>query len=282
MTEQERTRRLEAQSASYFDRPGFSMPVFIDAGHIALLDDRNGVPQISVLNLDDGSITPLTAFDERIQTLLASTTTGQVIFGMDDSGNELQQIWSLTIGEVPRRLTSDSAAIHEPGTLSNDGRFVIFRSNARSDSTFDVERIDLESGDRTMLIRDAGQPSAFDVSPNGEMLIVVSLNANLDADVLLLEFASGEVRNLTAHQGEAEIHGARFSADGASVWLSSNENREYNAVFELKLDTGVRTLVHESPWDVEALCPSPDGRWLAVSVNEDGASRLRLIETAEP
>ncbi len=282
MTDQERTQRLEAQSARFFDRAGFSMPVYVDAEHIAMLDDRNGVPQISLLDLADGSIDVLTSFDERIQTLLASTATGKIVFGMDDGGNERQQIWSLAIGEQPRRLTSDNTAIHEPGTLSKDGQFIVLRSNARTDSTFDVERIDLESGDRTILIRDAGQPSAFDLSLNGEKLIVVSLNANLDADILLLETSSGEVRNLTAHQGEAEIHGACFSADGTSIWLSSNENREFNAVFVLELETGVRTLVFESHWDVEALSPSPDGRWLAVSVNEDGASRLKLIETADP
>ncbi len=282
MTDLDRVQRLEAQSARYFDRPGFSMPVFLDSDRIALLDDRNGVPQVGVLQLSDGSVASVTSYDERVQTLLAAATTGQIVFGMDDGGNERQQIWRVGTSDDADRLTNDSSAIHEPGAVSSDGRYVFFRSNARSDSTFDVERIDLRTGEREVLIQDAGQPSALDADQDGGRLLVVSLNGNLDADVLLLDCATGEVRNLTRHQGEAEIHGAKFSADGRSVWIASNENREFAAIFKLDLETQVRTLVYEDGWDVEAIAPSPDGQWLALSVNVDGASQLKLLSTDNP
>lgn len=282
MTDLERVQRLEAQAARYFDRPGFSMPVFLDDDRMALLDDRNGVPQVAILHLAGGSITPVTTYDERVQTLLTSSATGQIVFGMDDGGNERQQIWTLGVGKDARRLTADGSAIHEPGAVSPNGRHVFFRSNARTDNTFDVERIDLQTGEREILIQNAGQPSAFDADADGGRTLIVSLNGNLDADVLLLDCATGEVRNLTRHQGEAEIHGAKFSTDGRSVWIASNENREFTAIFRLDLETGVRTLVYEDAWDVEAIAPSPDGRWLAVSVNEDGASRLALLNIDDP
>ncbi len=281
MSTSERLRNLEARAARYFDRSGYSMPVFLDSHRIVLLDDRNGVPQVAISNFLDGSVEPVTSFEERVQSLLASPASGLIMFGMDDGGNERQQLWSISGASDLRRLTNDNSAIHEPGTLSKDGRYVYFRSNARDEKTFDVERIDLVNGDREVLIDNAGQPSALDASPDNSHLLVVSLNGNLDADVLLLNCATKEVQNLTPHIGEAEIHGAKFSVDGSFIWLSTNENREFNALYKLDLSSGVQSLVFEDAWDVESFSPSPDGKWIAISINVEGASQLYLISTED-
>lgn len=282
MTDSERARQLEAQAARYFDRPGYSMPVFLDRDRIALLDDRSGVPQVAILHHESGSIATRTSFDERVLALLASPKTGTIVFGMDDGGNENQQLWAIRGDDEPVRLTSQGDARHELAAISHDGRFAYFRSNARDVGIYDVERLDLESGAREILIQNAGQPSELDPSPDGDHLLVVSLNGNLDGDLLSLDIKTGEVRNLTEHEGEAGIASAHYAADGHSIWLSTNENREFAALFQMEPDDEVRTLVLEETWDIESALPSPDGKWLAISVNDDGASRLSLVEIANP
>ncbi|HEU0164717.1 MAG TPA: hypothetical protein VFQ54_06690, partial [Thermomicrobiales bacterium] len=251
------TQRLEEQSARYFDRPGFSSPSFIDADHIALLDDRNGVPQISVLDLTDGSIEPATTFGERVLTLLASSASGIIVFGMDEGGNEYQQIWAIAPGGSPRRLTTSDTSRHEPVSLSRDGKYVYFRSNARSVGEFDIERIDLVSGERSILLENAGQPMDFVPSADGSKLYVESAIGNLAAILFELDTVDGTIRNLTPGPEGATIFSIAAAGDDA-LWVSTNLDRDFGALVKLGLTTLESELVLARYWDVEAVSPSPD------------------------
>ncbi|MBA2777022.1 MAG: hypothetical protein H0U31_09875, partial [Chloroflexia bacterium] len=129
---------LKQRAARYFDRPSFSMPAFIDNHTIAILDDRTGVPQLSLVDIAKDHVDSVTSFNERLQSLFACAS-GAVVFGMDTGGDERQQIWTIPqTGDKPRKLTDRLDAIHEPGVVSADGRFALVKSNARDESTFDV------------------------------------------------------------------------------------------------------------------------------------------------
>jgi len=282
MSDRNSTAPLEAQAARYFRRAGFSAPAFLDADRLAILDDRTGVPQVSVLSLADGEVTPVTTFGERVLTMLASSTTGQIVFGMDEGGNENQQLWRVQPGDDPHRLTPQSSARHEPDALSKDGRYVYFRSNARDIGAYDVERLDLTTGVREILLEAPGQPFGFEPSADGTRLLMTRLNGNLDGDLLELDFDSGVLRNLTPHEGEAEIFAAKYATSGDGIWVSTNEQRNVGALYRFSADATSRELIVDEPWDVEAASPSPDGVWLAISVNDDGASRLSLVKTDDP
>src|SRR5688500_17691273 len=105
---------LQRQAARYFDRPSFSMPTFVSATQVAILDDRTGVPQVSLLDRSSLAVTPVTSFQERVLSLLG-TPSGPMVFGMDAGGDERQQVWSLmAAADEPRRMTHRPDAIHEP------------------------------------------------------------------------------------------------------------------------------------------------------------------------
>ncbi len=78
---------FEAKAAEFFDRPALASPVFVGQDRLAVLDDRSGRPQISVVDLSDGRVREVTTFPERIQTLPGSPA-GVMVFGMDVGGNE--------------------------------------------------------------------------------------------------------------------------------------------------------------------------------------------------
>ena len=280
-TRSDLTRRAE----SFFDRPSFSAPAFLSADTLALLDDRSGTPQVSLLRLSTGEITPLTTYRERILSLKGSSASGRILFGMDVGGNERQQLWTIASpGQEPARLTHADAAIHEPGCLNDAGDYVLYRSNARDEATFDVLGVRLDGGAPEMWMEAGGQVMPADISADGTQALVVRLNGNLDGDVLLVT-REGEARNLTPHEGEQWVLGAAFTRDGSGVWLLSNLNRDFVALAHLDLATGHRTLRFEAEWDVEHFRASPDGRYLALSINEAGRSRpviLHLESDAAP
>jgi len=267
----------EQRAAMYFDRPSFSMPVFVDQSTVAILDDRSGVPQLSYLNANSGSVTPVTSFGERLQSLLAAKD-GTVVFGMDTGGDERQQVWTVDRHDPgPRQLTNRPDAMHEPGAIAADGSFILVKSNARDEATFDIVRLDRVTGDIECWLEAAGTAAPVAVSPSGTRALVIKANANLDADLLLIDRDSGDVHNLTAHEGEAWILGAAFSPDGEEAWFLSNEGREFVRLERIDLESGARGVVFESEWDVESFKLSPDGTRVALAVNENGWSRVSIL-----
>ena len=268
---------LKQGAVRFFERPSFSMPVFVDESTIAILDDRSGVPQLSLMEIVTGTVTSKTSYGERLMSLL-SGSSGVVVFGMDQGGDERQQVWATdTAGSQPRMVTSRPDAMHEPGALSADGRTVLVKSNARDQSTFDIIEFDLESGTTEIWLEAAGTATPVALSRDGKRALVIQGNTNLDADVLLIDRETKTPRNLTAHDGEAWILGASFSPDEGSVLYLTNEGSDFVRLESQDLETGERHTVRDAgDRDVESFEVSPDGRYVAVAVNEQGWSRIAL------
>lgn len=272
---------LTRRAASYFDRPSFSAPVFVSDHQIAFLDDRSGTKQASVVDLNTGKVEPITTYSERLLTLKASAATGRVVFGMDTGGNERQQIYTLaSISGTPVRLTGNNDAIHDPGSITRDGSYLLYRSNSRDESTFDILGIPTEGGEPEMWLQDGGQVTPVAVSSNGQRAIVARLNGNLDGDLLLVA-KDGEVRNLTQHVGEQWVGNASFTSDGEWMWFLSNLDEEFMSLRRMDLATGESTRVFAvNGWDVDNFSVSSDGQHIVVSVNENGASRVSILDAA--
>lgn len=279
MTKSYEIDALTRRAASYFDRPSFSAPSFVSDHQIAFLDDRSGTKQASIVDLHTGEITSLTTYSERLLTLKASPASGRVIFGIDAGGNERQQIYTFpSIHDAPVRLTHNNDAIHDPGSVTRDGSYLLYRSNARDESTFDVLGIPTAGGEPDMWLQDGGQVSPVAVSADGERAIIQRLNGNLDGDLLLVT-KGGDVRNLTEHNGEQWVGNASFTSDGESMWFLSNLDEEFMSLRRMDLSTGdVKRIFAVGDWDVDNFSVSSDSQHIAVSVNENGASRVSIID----
>ncbi len=272
----------------YLSVTSATSPVWLADGMLAYLSDVNGVPQVWMTNpLTPPSAAPqpdrqLTDFPDRIGALMVDPTGERLLFGMDAGGDERQQLWSCSLAETAQAVTTDPAVIHSIGAFSPDGRQFAFASNARAQHVFDVWTvglIDPAATPRPVLATDELlTPVAW--SPDGGALLVQRANTNLDHDLLLVSLDGNEVSPLTPHDGEASISQARFDPRGDAIYLLTNQDREFTALVRLDLATRQQTVLAAPEWDVEAFAISPDGDWLAYAVNEDGASRLTLRETA--
>lgn len=271
-------QRLETSARQFFDRSSFSSPVFLDRSTIAFLDDRSGVPQVSTVSVTDepGPIQSMTSFPERVLTLL-SNGAGSIVFGMDSGGNERQQLWRLDpSNSKPVRITGRADAIHEPGSMRHGTSYVLYRSNARDEATFDIHGTGTDDLNADVWMGSAGQAMPVAVSDDGQLALVIQTNTNLDADVLLLRRSGGEPVVLTAHQEEAWVLGAAFHSDMKRVFVLTNANVEFARLIAIDIESGERTVVVEDTWDLEHFGISPDGTRVAVGVNENGWSRVAI------
>ncbi|MCI0571102.1 MAG: alpha/beta fold hydrolase, partial [Myxococcaceae bacterium] len=121
-------------------------------------------------------------------------------------------------------------------------------------------------------------------SRDGKRLLLQQFRAVDDSDLHVVELATGERRQLTPKEGKGGVVQAQFTADGRGVYLVTDRYSDFAELYRLELAKAPyreapASLTRSVRWDVEAFDVSADGRRLAVSFNEDGVSRLRLVSS---
>jgi dipeptidyl aminopeptidase/acylaminoacyl peptidase len=272
---------IDRNAARFFSMASLGSPVWIDETTLAVLDDRSGVPQVSALDIATGTLTTRTSFPERILSLLGKPGADNLVFGMDVGGNERQQLWRLPAKSGdPVRLTKDDNAMHEPGAIATDGETVVYRSNERDQALFDIKATSIANYEPAIWMNADGMPFPISASSELGMVLVGRLNTNLDASLLLLNPRESEVTDLLPHEGEASLKEAIFDKAGKFVWVVSNIDREFHRILKVDLDTHELTEFFSSDWDVELLSISPDEHYAAIATNEDGISRISILDAA--
>ncbi|HEX5505060.1 MAG TPA: S9 family peptidase, partial [Thermomicrobiales bacterium] len=122
------------------------------------------------------------------------------------------------------------------------------------------------------------QPDSW--SPDGRAVLVVRADSNTNQDLFLCDARTGESRHLTPHEGEVKFEPGPWRPDGGGFYLLSDQGREFMGLARCDPRDGALQWVETPEWDVTGVAASPDGRYLAWVVNEDGYSRLYVRDGA--
>ncbi len=252
-----------------------TMPAWVDDHRIAYLDDRSGVTHLFTGDIETGERRQLTSGTERIQSLHSSVGSEHVLVGTDAGGNERQQLVLVDVAGSERRpLTHDPDRMHEPFLMGPAGQTALFRTNDGASGEFSLYRVDLNTGDATCLWDDAGQVRAHAMNDDGSVLASL-LTSNLDADLYLIE-PDGSRRAVLQVEDESWIVDAAFSNNGQRALVLTNAGRDYVALIAIDLGTGKTETLLALDADIEAMALTPSGDAIAISINRDGYSELRL------
>ena len=206
-----------------------------------------------------------------------SPTGGRIVTMADRHGTENHQIY-----EIPPDsgwlypLTNKPDVRHELAArpFSPDGRIIVYSSNERQRQDMDLIAHDLESGEtQAMLAGDANYFGAL-WSPDGRHLLAIKVNSNVDQDLYLIDYESGESRHLTPHEGMVRFRPVAWHPTDDGFYLLSNQGRDFVGLAFFDVDKDELAWEQTPRWDVTDADVSADGRYLAWVVNEDGYSRL--------
>ena len=132
------------------------------------------------------------------------------------------------------------------------------------------------------------------VSPDDRQAALLRYVSAGESEIWLLDLASGQRRRVlptnlptkspTNPPGAVPAPTAahfpgQFSADGSTLYLTSDRAGEFRELLALDLASGtLQRIGAPLPWDVEDSQRSADGSLLALKVNVDGNETLRLID----
>ncbi|MBV7507954.1 S9 family peptidase [Bacillus sp. sid0103] len=257
-------------------------PVYDPIGHkISFIADYTGLPQVWELNLGEGSDGwPVqTSFTkERITFISYLNGKSNLIIGMDDGGNENQQLYLLKEDGKIIELTNSPDHIHRYGGSSPDGKWIAWSSNRRNLAFFDIYIQNLESLDFRLLNAGDGIFSVVKWSPDGKSILVQKTNSPLDNDLGIIDLSTGAMNWLTEHTGEASFKDAHFNKNADHIYLLSNKGREFYGLALINLKTKHFEWLEQGKWDFEELAMNDDKNLLAYSINEGGISKGVLLD----
>lgn len=224
-----------------------------------------------------------TFYDEPVNgRFIPGAVDGALLFSVSRGGDENYQIYRLEAGRGQAQLLTDGSSRNLRGPILRDGSRMVVASNRRHSRDMDLYLASPRgAGAMELLLRVEGQEwRVHDWSRDGTRLLVdryVSIHETYPA---LLEVPSGRLEPIPIPGGGRCAFGNLvFSADSRSAYVSTNARGEFLELARMDLETyQTEWLTEDIPWDVSWIEVDPASGRLAFVTNENGASRLFLME----
>ncbi|ELY51395.1 S9 family peptidase [Natronorubrum bangense] len=256
-----------------------------DGERLSFLMDTTGTAQVWTLEAPRVWPEQRTFDDERVTFASWSPERPELIFGMDEGGNERAQLFRLDAETgVIKNLTAMPDAKHRWGGWSHDGERFAFASNRRDESVFDiyVQEREESGNEATLVCEGDGWLSLSGWGPDDSRLLVSQAYSNFDQDlyVLDLEADEPELEHLTPHEGDVRYGSASWAPDGEGVYLVTDEGDSDTLYLAyLDLESGeFDTVVEGDGWNVDGIALDEETGRFVYSRNVEGYTELTVGE----
>ncbi|KAA9398591.1 S9 family peptidase [Haloarcula sp. CBA1130] len=257
---------------------------FAPDGTLAFLMNTTGVAQAWSLSEPHDWPEQLTFYDDSVSFVDYSPERQELVFGMDEGGNERAQLYRLDADGHVHELTGMPDAKHRWGGWSPDGERFAFASNRRDEAVFDIYVQDRDAtGDDAELVWEGdGWLSVGGFSPDGERLLVSEAHSSFDQDIYVLDLGSGDLTHLTPHEGKVRYTSASWGPAGEAVYLVTDAESDTLELARLSLDGDLDIVRSDGQWNIDGVALDKDSGRLAYSRNVDGYNELTVGELTGP
>lgn len=245
------------------------------------------VSQLHRVDAPGGARHQLTFFDEPVRGVSRRPSGHDVVFSMDEGGSEFFQLFLLNPRSGEHRRLTDGSSRNGSAVWSRDGRRIAYQSTRRDGRSNDVWVMDVADPASAKLAHKAPDGTGWAPahwSREGDRLLILQYVSITDSRVYVLDVATGAIRQIAGDPERPASYAGitpRFSGDGRGVFVATDAQAEFHQLAYIDLASGkLEVITRDIPWDVEGFDLSEDGSRAAFVVNEDGISRLYLLDPA--
>jgi dipeptidyl aminopeptidase/acylaminoacyl peptidase len=275
---------LRDRLSQYLNVRAADLNALADNGRSMLVTTRfASTSQVHLVTTPLGVRRQLTFEDEPVRDAsFVPGSTDALLYVSDVGGDEQYQIFRHDLGTGKTELLTDGKSRHGTYVWSHDGKRVAYAGNARNGRDMDLYLGDGRSAaGETLLLERKGHWIPLDWSHDGSRLLVGEYISINDTRLYVVDVRTKEVVRVSPESPPAAYRSALFAKDGRRIFVTTDREGEFVALYELDLPRGRwRPLSRTIPWNVEQIALSPNGRRLAFSVNEEGYSVLYLLDVA--
>ena len=164
---------------------------------------------------------------------------------------------------------------------------VAYSSTRRNGADTDIyiESPNDTKSDRMLAEVKGGGWNVEDWSPDDKQLLVIEEISVNESYLWLFDTQNGERRELTPRPPEGAervaYSAARFAKDGKGIYVTTDRESEFARLAYIDPANGKHTYLNaDAKFDIDDWDLSPDGKFIAYTLNENGVSTLHMLDLA--
>jgi len=241
--------------------------------------------QIHRVDFQGSSRQQLTYYEEPMSEVWRQHGGSTLALTMDRGGSEFNQIFLFDPDTAITRMVSDGSSRNSRLVWDKKGKRLAYQSTRRNGRSNDIWVMDVANPESATAVLEAENDhwwGPVDFTFDGKSLLIQQMIGATDSRIYLLDLTSGEKRLLTGSEEFPSANRASTldSEDKGYYFISNARGLAAELAWQsLEPDALPEFITTSIPWDVMEFALSDDGRRGAFTTNEDGISRLYLLNT---
>jgi len=271
---------LQAAIAPYYNARSAVFEDWLPDGSMLIATRFADTTQIHRVARPGGDRTQLTFFSEPVNLAQVRPGTTTYLYPRDVGGAEYYQAYLRGLDGAEVQLTAPNTR-NQAFVFSKDGKAVAWSQVTPGDPNYDILLADpANPAGRRVLHEGTGSMSPLDISDDGKTVLVTRFNSASFVELFTLDVAGGKLTPIGPKR-RIGYQGGSFVDGGAGVLTLSDDGAEHTRPVVIDVKSGaVRDLELGARWGSEGFDVSPDGKVVALTVNEEGYSKLVLRDVA--
>lgn len=242
--------------------------------------------QAHIVKMPEGARHQLTFFPEPVYGGLFHPKGGDYfVYQKDVGGGEWYQFFRYDLATGSSAMLTDGKSRNTSPRWSSGGDQIAYVSTRRNNQDTDLWVMNPSDPktDHMLTQLTGGGWEPQDWSPDDKKILLMEEISVNETYLWLVDTTTGEKTELTPRKTEVQIAyaSARFAKDGKGVYVTTDQDSEFQRLAYIYLATKkTKILTPGLSWDVDEFQQSWDGKWIAYLSNEDGISKLHVLEAA--
>ncbi len=241
--------------------------------------------QLHLVKIPGGARGQLTFFADAVGGGRFHPNGGDYIaFQKDIGGGEWFQLYRYDLASGNVTLLTDGKARNLLGPWSSGGDQIAYISTRRTGKDTDLWTMNPANPkiDHLLSQLSGGGWQPLDWSPDDKMILLLEEISINESYLWLVDTATGEKKAFTPRDAAEKVsYGeSRFSKDGKGIYTTTDKDAEFHRLAYIDLASKkTNFLTSAIPWDVGAFDVSHDGARIAFLTDEEGISKLHVLDT---
>lgn len=243
--------------------------------YIGFMRPWNSRMNIYVQRIGDEEAKRVTSVTERDIPGFFWATDDRIVYSLDKGGDENYHIFAVNRdGENLLDLTPfEETRASVIDDLRDDPEHMLIQHNERDKRTFDVFRVNVNTGDKEMIVKNPGNLMGFVTDHDGKLRVATSTDG-VNNSILYRETEEDEFKTILTTNFRESVSPLFFTFDNKNLYAASNLGRDKSAivVFDPREAKEVEVIFEHPQVDVSTLLRS-DKREIITGVAFTAAKR---------
>ncbi len=258
-----------------------SLQGWLPDGRGMIISTRFGeTTQLHLVEAPGGARKQITFFEEPVNGASVNPVSTDFLFTRDVGGSEYYQIFHYDLASGKYRMLTDGASRNGFALWSNKGDRFSFYSTKRNKRDWDVYVANPNNPEQAnSVLENTGTWIAVDWSPDDSKLLILKYVSATESYLHYLSLDSKKLTQVNPSEEKIAYGGQAWSKDGKGVYFTSDAGSEFKRLQYYDMASHEITMVTGGiQWDVSSFELADDGSRLAYITNEDGISKLHILD----